>query len=144
MKAGGFLRRSLAFQLDEAIVGLVWFLGTLWLSIVYGLTADQPAAIDTLALLLGASLCLGAVLNAIYFVGFVGACGQTPAQMLVGVRVVRRNGSRVGYGRALLRFIGSGLVFATLGIGWLVAALDAERRGIQDWVSGTRVVREGA
>jgi uncharacterized RDD family membrane protein YckC len=48
----------------------------------------------------------------------------------------------VGYGRALVRWISYGLVFATLGLGWLVAVLDRERRGLHDWIAGTRVIRE--
>jgi uncharacterized RDD family membrane protein YckC len=90
VRAGGFFRRCLAFPIDEAIVGFAWLLGALWLLIVYALTAHQPAALATLALLVGASFWLSILLNGIYFIGFVGACGQTPAKMLLGMRVVRR------------------------------------------------------
>jgi uncharacterized RDD family membrane protein YckC len=33
-------------------------------------------------------------------------------------------------------------VFATLGLGWIVAVFDAERRGVHDRIAGTRVVRD--
>lgn len=141
MKPGGFFRRCLALPIDGAIVGFAWLVGALWLLIVYGLTAHEPAALATLALLAGASFWLGILLNGIYFIGFVGACGQTPAKMLLGMRVVRRDGACVGYGRALLRWIGYGLMFGTLGLGWIVAVLNVERRGLHDWVAGTRVIR---
>jgi uncharacterized RDD family membrane protein YckC len=141
MSAGGFLQRTLAFPLDLALVGAVWLLGALWLVIVYAATADNPAQLVALALLAGAALGLGLVLNAAYFVGFVGGCGQTPGQMVFGVRVICGDGGRVGYARALLRWIGYGLVFATLGLGWLMALLDRQRRGLHDWIAGTRVVR---
>jgi uncharacterized RDD family membrane protein YckC len=141
VKAGGFFRRCLALPIDEAIVGVAWLLGALWLLIVYELTAREPVALVTLALLVGASFWLGILLSGVYFIGFVGACGQTPAKMLLGMRVVRRDGARVGYGRALLRWVGYGLVFGTLGLGWIVAALNAERRGLHDWIAGTRVIR---
>lgn len=142
MTVGGFLRRTLAFPVDLTLVAVAWFLGTFWLLIVYGTTAENPTGLVALGLLLGAALGLGVALNAVYFVGFVGGCGQTPAQMLAGVRVVRRDGGPVGYGRALVRWISYGLVFATLGLGWLVAGLDRERRGLHDWIAGTRVIRE--
>lgn len=143
MRRGGLLRRALAFHLDQVIVGFVSLLGTLWLALLYLLTADDPAALPSLIVLAGAALWLCAVLNGVYFVGFVGLCGQTPAKMLAGVRVVRRDGGRAGFGRALLRWIGYGVVLGTLGLGWLVALLDAERRGLHDWIAGTRVVRNG-
>ena len=144
MTTGGFLRRTLAFPFDLTLVGIVWLLGTLWLVIVYVLAARDPLALPRLALLAAASLGLGVTLNALYFVGFVGGCGQTPAKMLVGVRVVRRDGARVGYGRAAVRWFSYGLVVLTLGLGWVVAVLNAERRGLPDWIAGTRVVRHEA
>jgi uncharacterized RDD family membrane protein YckC len=136
------MRRLLAFCLDEAIVLLVWFTAALWLVIVYGSVSRAPDALPALALLVMAALAVGPVLHAVYFVGFVGGCGQTPAKMVSGLRVVCPDGGYPGYGRALARWIGYGLVIATLGLGVLVAALNAERRGIHDWISGTRVVRD--
>jgi uncharacterized RDD family membrane protein YckC len=135
------IRRCLAFPLDAAIIGLAWLLATLWIMILHGLTATHPASLRGLALSAGASLSLGVALNAVYFVGFIGACGQTPAKMLLDVRVVRRDGAPVGYGRALIRWLGYGLVAATLGVGLIVLALNPERRGLQDLIAGTRVIR---
>jgi uncharacterized RDD family membrane protein YckC len=141
VSAAGVLRRGLAFPLDRAIVALVWCIGTAWLVIVYGSTETGAWALEPLALLVAASVTLGVVLDAVYFVGFVGACGQTPAKMLVGVRVVRRDGARVGYGRALARWLGYALGIVTLGLGFLIAVLDGQRRALHDWIAGTRVVR---
>ncbi len=144
MRAAGVARRSLAFLIDGAIVGVVWMIGVLWLLIVDALTADAPVALVALAMVATAAAGLGVFLHAVYFVGFVGGCGQTPGKMLLGVRVVRRDGRRLGGGRALGRWIGYGLVVATLGLGGIVAAFDAERRGVHDWIAGTRVVRDDA
>jgi uncharacterized RDD family membrane protein YckC len=140
--AGGFLRRTLAFPIDAILVGATWLSGAIWLVIAEVLAARDPGALPRMALLAGAVLALGVVLSAVYFVGFVGACGQTPAKMLVGVRVVRRDGAPVGFGRATVRWLGYGLVALTLGLGWLVAALNADRRGLPDWLAGTRVIRD--
>ena len=142
MRAAGALQRGLAFLIDEAIVGAVWLTGVLWLLIVDLLTANAPVALSALTLVAAAATGLGVLLHAVYFVGFVSACGQTPGKMLLGVRVVRRDGGGVGGGRALGRWIGYGLVFATLGLGWIVAVFDAERRGVHDRIAGTRVVRD--
>lgn len=142
MRAAGLLRRLLAFLLDQVIVGAVWLLGVLWLLIAYELTAADEAALGALAVLAAAALGLGVLLHAVYFVGFIAAGGQTPAKMLARVRVVRGDGGPVGCGRALARWIGYGLVFASLGLGGGVAALNRDRRGVHDWIAGTRVVRD--
>jgi uncharacterized RDD family membrane protein YckC len=142
VRTAGAVRRGLAFLIDEAIVGAVWLIGALWLLIVGLLAADAPLALSALALVAAAVAGLGVLLHAVYFVGFVGGGGQTPGKMLLGVRVVRREGGDVGGARALGRWIGYGLVFATLGLGWIVALFDAERRGVHDRIAGTRVVRD--
>jgi uncharacterized RDD family membrane protein YckC len=134
------MRRGLAFPLDHVVVAFAWLLGTAWLVIVYGSTERVPLALEPLGLLVASSMVLAVVLDAVYFVGFVGGCGQTPAKMLVGVRVVRRDGARVGYGRALVRWLGYALGIVTLGPGFLVAVLDGQRRALHDWIAGTRVV----
>ena len=144
MRTAGVGRRALAFLIDEVVVGGAWLTGLLWLLIVGSLTADARVALSALLMVGAAAAALAVLLHAVYFVGFVAGCGQTPGKMLLGVRVVRRDGRRVGGGRAFARWIGYGLVFATLGLGGLVVAFDAERRGIHDRIAGTRVIRDDA
>jgi uncharacterized RDD family membrane protein YckC len=50
----------------------------------------------------------------------------------------------VGYGRAWLRWLGSGLAALPFGLGFLGVLFGAERRGLHDWIAGTRVVRQQA
>ncbi len=141
MTPAGVGRRVLAFPLDKALVGLFWLLGTLGLALVWDAEQGGRLTVRSLLLAVGLSLALGLVLDAVYFVGFVGACGQTPAMMLLGLRVLARHGGPVGYARALLRWVGYGAVFATLGLGLLAMVFDRDRRGLHDWIAGTRVVR---
>lgn len=61
--------------------------------------------------------------------------------MLLAIAVVQRDGAPAGYGRALLRWIGYWVSALPLGLGFVPAFFTAERRGLQDWMSGTRVVR---
>jgi uncharacterized RDD family membrane protein YckC len=127
--------------MDRALVGGVWFLGMLGLVLVSDAEQGGRWTVHALILVAVLSFALGLVLDAAYSVGFVGTCGQTPAMMLLRFRVLARDGGPVGYMRALARWFGSGAVLGTLGLGLLVMAFDRERRGLQDWIAGTRVVR---
>ena len=49
-----------------------------------------------------------------------------------------------GYGRALLRWAGYWVAGLPLGLGFVPAFFTADRRGLHDWMSGTRVVRRPA
>jgi uncharacterized RDD family membrane protein YckC len=70
----------------------------------------------------------------------VGGCGQTLGKMALGIVVVRRDGRAVGYGRAVLRCLGGLLAAASFGLGYAGVLFTAERRGLADWLAGTRVV----
>ena len=97
------------------------------------------------------------VYSLLYFVGLWSWRGQTAGMMLIGARVVRRDGSPVGLGWSALRyllylmpFFGPVVVLASLVSGWFmfllplvtlaVMALTRERRGIHDLVAGTVVI----
>lgn len=76
--------------------------------------------------------------------------GQTPGKQLLGLYVVRADGSVAGFGRVLLRELGvkgAGLwasMAFTFGFAWALAALwclwDEDRQCLWDKVTGTRVV----
>jgi uncharacterized RDD family membrane protein YckC len=141
MSPAGVFRRLVTCPLDIAIVAVVWVLGGLWAVIGCRVTLYYPLRLDGLLMLAGGVLLLGIALSAVYFVGFIGGCGQTPAKMLLGVRVVRRDGRRAGYARAFVRWVGYGLGVLTLGLGFSIALLNRDRRALHDWLAGTRVVR---
>jgi uncharacterized RDD family membrane protein YckC len=97
------------------------------------------------------------VYGLLYFVGFWSWRGQTPGKILIGARIVRLDGSAVGLGWSLLRylfylmpFFGPIVLLATLVSGWFsvllplvtvaVMALNPKKRGIHDFVAGTIVI----
>ncbi len=72
-----------------------------------------------------------------------GLRGQTVGKWAAGLRIERPNGRRIGFGRAALRhFVGYPLSFITLGLGFLVAAINARGRTLHDLIANTVVVRE--
>jgi uncharacterized RDD family membrane protein YckC len=67
--------------------------------------------------------------------------GQTLGAMLVGVRVLRTNGERVDLGRSAARAAMAIVSGLAVGLGYLWAAWDPEKRTWHDMVADTRVYR---
>jgi uncharacterized RDD family membrane protein YckC len=72
-----------------------------------------------------------------------GVWGQTIGKWATGLRIERTSGQGIGIGRAILRhFIGYPLSMLTLGIGFLIAAVNSRGRTLHDLVADTVVVRD--
>jgi uncharacterized RDD family membrane protein YckC len=82
------------------------------------------------------------VVPAIYATFFLGRYGATLGKMACGLKVVRPDGDPIGYPRALGRYFAEILSGMILGIGYLMAAFDSEKRSLHDRICSTRVVRK--
>lgn len=133
-------RLAAAALADTAVGVTVWSLAAMWLLTVVLALKRRPVDVVDGVLLALAVLLLGVALHVVYHTVLVGGCGQTLGKMLLGVAVVRRDGAPAGYGRALLRCLGGGLCLLTLGLGRLPVLFTRERRGLPDFVAGTRPV----
>jgi len=94
----------------------------------------------------------------VYFVSFWAWRGQTPGKMLLGVKIVKSDGSRIGIVRVLVRFIVYflylllwGLVGARvpllvvlLIVILIIIAVNKKKRGIHDFIAGTVVINSRA
>lgn len=67
--------------------------------------------------------------------------GQTLGKMLMGIRVIKRNGAPLQATDAILRYLGYYLNSAILMLGWLWASWDEDRQGWHDKLAGTIVVK---
>ena len=74
-----------------------------------------------------------------YFVFMHWTRGQTLGKMAFHIRVVSRDGGPLSFGQAGLRHLGSWLSAVILGIGYLFAAVCADKRALHDLIAGTRV-----
>ena len=95
--------------------------------------------------LLGAasSQALGTLLGLAYYGFFEGGpAGQTPGKRMAGIRVVRADGSgaELGWGTALLRYVGRILSSIPCGLGFLWMLWDKDRMTWHDKLSQTIVV----
>lgn len=79
----------------------------------------------------------------LYFPFFWARGGQTPGMRPFGLRVVRdRDGGRIGWGTAFLRLVGLWVAGAVFYLGYIWIFIDKRRRGWQDLIAGTIVVKQ--
>ena len=105
--------------------------------VVFG---DTAAAAGSILLLVAGSVLIS-ILAFLYFPFFWARGGQTPGMRVAGIRVVNdRDGSRIGWGPALLRLIGYWISSAVFYLGFIWILVDARRRGWHDLIAGTCVI----
>jgi uncharacterized RDD family membrane protein YckC len=86
---------------------------------------------------------LALAIQVCYFIGFwIWKDGQTPGKMAVGARIVSQDGTPIGFGQAVLRYIGYMLSGIPCYLGFLWPLWDDENRAWHDMIAGTRVVRK--
>ena len=76
----------------------------------------------------------------LYDVLLVGRFGATLGKMAIGARITLLDGSPMTYRRALLRWLASRLSEFCLFVGYFMILTNPEKRGLHDWLAGTRVV----
>ena len=131
----GFWRRALGLVVDLLLVVALVRVG-LWLAT--GFAALAPG-LHLVAQAFGLTWVYFA--PPAYFVLGHGTAGQTVGKRLVGARVIDEGGGPIGYVRALGRCVATVLAALPLGLGLALAGLRTDRRGLHDFLAGTRVVR---
>lgn len=126
----GFWRRLLANILDGLIIGIPLAL------IGYLITGTMEENVWTS---LGNFL-YSLILPVVWM-------GYTVGKKIMGIRIAKVNGEKVGIGTMLMRIVVAALVYGiTLGIGLIVSAfmvgLRKDKRSIHDFIAGTYVTHE--
>jgi uncharacterized RDD family membrane protein YckC len=135
----GFVSRLLAFGIDIAVI-VILLVSFVWLTTavarLFPTTLFDPSDLMHLAVV-GVIIL---VTSAVYFLFFWTLAGQTPGKMLLGLRVVSLDGSRITFWQALRRFAGYFLSAWALYIGYFWVLIDNRRQGWHDKLAGTIVV----
>lgn len=84
---------------------------------------------------------LNVVFGAFYFVFCHGQWGQTIGKMVFKIKVVTVEGLPLSMKTSVIRYVCEALSALTLGIGYLMAGVRSDKRGLHDLVGKTRVVR---
>lgn len=87
-------------------------------------------------------LWLGALVAYLFAYGWLSfaIAGRTPAMVVMGLRVVTRDGDPLTARQAALRVIALPISSLIFGLGFLGLLVDRERRGLHDLIAGTTVV----
>ncbi|HTA64954.1 MAG TPA: RDD family protein, partial [Xanthomonadaceae bacterium] len=103
-------------------------------------TALLTQALDLLMRLTIFSSLAYLVIGGAYFVLCESSIWQaTLGKRLIGIKVVGPDGSRIGRGRAIGRFLAAGLSWLTMNIGHALAACKPEHRALHDYLASTYV-----
>lgn len=150
----GFWIRVLARLIDGLILGVffvVLFLlafGTMGRGALRNIQVNAPISSSSIALFYGVMALVYLVAVAaslIYESWFVGNRGGTPGKLALGLRVVRSDGVALSQGRSVGRafaYILDNLI--PLGLGFIIAGFDNEKRTLHDHIADTRVIHRAA
>ena len=135
-RAAGFWLRALAAALDFGIFALVQASYGALSHLVWSTQVEDAWTLApmlwTFTLVFAAVY--GTVLHALF--------GQTVGKAIVGIRVVvGEDGAPPSFGVSLLRYVSYFVSCATLGFGYVMAALRHDKRALHDLIAGTRVER---
>jgi len=148
----GFWKRLAAAAIDLAIVIPAALIVTLIASKVGGVhlppsnlkVLDLDMWID-LVLATDPALVMGMVMllaiGMLYLLVFQIVIGRTLGMRLLKLKIIDVYGDPPSPGRCVARCAGYLAGIATLFLGFLWMGFDSEKRGLQDWISGTYVIR---
>jgi uncharacterized RDD family membrane protein YckC len=148
----GFWKRLVAAVVDLAIVIPAAMLLTLVISKIAGVhlppsnlkILDVDMWID-LVLATDPALVMGLVMvlaiGLIYLLVFQIVVGRTLGMRLLKLKIIDVYGERPSPARCVARCAGYVASVATLFLGFLWMGFDSEKRGLQDWIAGTYVIR---
>ncbi|MFN7922049.1 MAG: RDD family protein [Bryobacteraceae bacterium] len=134
----GFWARFAAILIDGIILTIVTG-GLTMVVFAAGMGGDpsSPAWIGAFALLQLVDVAIGVG----YVAWFLVNKGATPGKMALGLRVIRANGGPITYGLGVGRYFASMVSGMILGLGYLMAIWDPEKRTLHDRICDTRVIK---
>lgn len=140
VRYAGFWIRFLAYIIDYIVLGIIW----IPIFIIYGTHDIWTTEHGVVRFHFGASWPLIFLIWAIYGLYgtlMIGSFGQTLGKMAVGVKVVRTDLTRVGYGTAALReIVGKWISGLICNIGYIWAGFDPHKQAWHDHICNTLVI----
>jgi uncharacterized RDD family membrane protein YckC len=138
----GLFTRLFAFVIDAFIIAIAlaiipWFMNILVKSTGIGVFTTRWTSLVQPLL---ASGIFAIIFTYIYYAFFWFLAGMTIGDAVMGFRIVRTNGKRVGPIRSLIRLIGYAICMIPFGLGFFWILIDDRRQGWHDKLAGTFAV----
>ena len=130
----GFFSRAVASGTDVALVICVYVIGFAVASVTWDLFFSSKVSLKVPPHWLNVLVVW--IVLVVYLTAGWGSAGRTLGKQMMGLRVVRSDGSRLRVGRAFLRAVLCATFFAVL----LLALVNRRNRGLEDLIFGTVVV----
>lgn len=142
----GFFSRSLAFVIDLIILSAVQLAGSAMIQLILRFFRLTQLVTYFKSILENATIniAIGGVLFTLIVIGyytfFWTLVGFTPGKAIMGLKVVRKNGSKLSFGRSLLRFFCYWISALPLFLGYFWVLWDRHHRAWHDKIAGTQVL----
>lgn len=139
---GGFWIRAAARIVDAILLNVVFLI----VRIPFGVamfapsTGQNPAAVMAMMAPLLLITFLSMVAAACYEIFFIARYGATIGKMIFGLKVIRADGFPISLGLSTGRYFAQFINSFILGIGYIMAGFDVQKRALHDRICGTRVI----
>lgn len=133
---GGFWIRVGATFTDGIILWMLEMMVTLPITFGFPALARWPLGLFSLSWFISLGMAI------LYESAFVVYKGATPGKLALSLEVIREDGSRPGWGLAIGRYFAKMVSWFTMGIGFVMAGVDEEKRALHDRICNTRVIRK--
>jgi uncharacterized RDD family membrane protein YckC len=135
----GFWIRVVAAMIDGVILSMVRYAITVPLGFEGFFSPGRPGI--WYSAYWGPGPGIGFLTGIAYYVYFWTQQGATPGKMALGLKVVTPEGNLISMGQAIGRYFANYLDILTLGIGYMMAGWDDQKRALHDRLCDTRVIR---
>jgi len=134
----GFWIRFVARVIDTVILTIAMMVINIPLQVMLGIRGlSNPAGMLGLV---GVLTLANLAVSAAYEIYFVSTRGGTPGKLVLGLRIIRADGSQLTAGQATGRYFAYLLDGFTLLIGFIIAGFDDQKRALHDRICDTRVI----
>ena len=134
----GAASRFLAYAVDVIVSWSLYTLGVAGVTFVIKIVTGRSVTWHS-----GNSIIVAAIFAA-WEIAYFGYCwaagGKTPGMALLGVRVVRADGTEIDPWRGVVRALAFPLSIIVFGLGFAGILLQREHRALHDLIAGTAVV----
>jgi uncharacterized RDD family membrane protein YckC len=144
-RPAGFFSRLEAFVVDLIILSILQLGGSAFINAflkffrLTGLVENIQTILEssTFNIVIGSTLMTLLVIG--YYTFFWTLVGYTPGKAILGLKVMRKNGGKLSFGRSLLRFFAYWISMLPLFLGFFWVLWDSKRQGWHDKIAGTQV-----